>query len=65
MQYVQAVEIAVVAEQTSTSALATVMSLPNAVATVALLMLVAGIVIGSSVLFMALRKYVHELSERR
>lgn len=65
MQYTQAVEIAASAEQTAADALMTAVSLPNSVTTVALLSLIVGIVIGSSLIFIALRKYDQGVSNRR
>jgi len=65
MNYTQAVELAVSAEQTAADALTTAVSLPGAMATVALLSLIVGIAVGSSLIFIALRKYEREVSNRK
>lgn len=61
MKYVHAIRIAVLAVQVADGALIATSAAPNAVTSVGLLSLVLGIVIGSSLMFLALRRYSHEV----
>jgi hypothetical protein len=64
MNYVQAVEIAVVAAQTAASAKETALSAPNGTVVVGLVALTLGIVIGASLIFIAFRKYADEIEKK-
>jgi hypothetical protein len=61
MNYIQAVEIAAVAAQEAGLAKETAVMAPNGVVSIGLISLTVGIVIGSSLIFMAFRRYAHEI----
>jgi len=64
MQYTLAVEIAVRAAQTASNALTLALATPSWVVMV-LAALILGIVVGSVLIFMALRKYDEKTAQRR
>jgi hypothetical protein len=64
MQYALAVEVAARAAQTASNAFALAATAPSLVAAV-LVALIAGIVLGSSLMFMAFRKYDIKARRRR
>lgn len=65
MQYVDAVRIATQAAEAATGALANALAAPNGVVAASLVSLILGIVIGSTLIFIAFRKYSRELAEGR
>ena len=64
MQYTLAVEIATRAAQTASNALALALAAPSWIVVV-LAALILGIVVGSALIFMALRKYDEKSARRR
>ena len=65
MHYAEAAGLAVLALQSATAAFTSASTGPSSLVTVALISLILGIVIGASLIFVALRKYVHEVAERK
>jgi hypothetical protein len=65
MKYVEAVEIADYASQTASNALTAALSSTNDVVAMAFVFLIIGIAVGSSLIFVAMRKYSREVSKGR
>ena len=65
MDYVGAVQAAVEAYHAAEAAFAGALSAPNGVVAAAIIALVLGMVMGASMIFLAFRKYVREVSGRR
>jgi len=65
MKYVDAVEIASLASQTANNALADAATSTNDAIAIAFLFLIIGIVVGSSLIFIAMRKYSREVTKGR
>ena len=65
MKYVEAVEIAAFASQTASNALTAASSSTNDVVAMAFVFLIIGIAVGSSLIFIAMRKYSREVSKGR
>jgi hypothetical protein len=65
MKYVEAVEIADYASQTASNALTAASSSTNDVVAMAFVFLIIGIAVGSSLIFIAMRKYSREVSKGR
>jgi hypothetical protein len=65
MHYADAVQAAALAVQAAGSALAIASSQPDAILSTALIFLLIGIVVGSTLIFIAFRKYNDEVTAKR